>query len=340
MIKIWPDSLDSNTPNPMGSFLFCKDLVTYSSDNFEIASSLESCDCIMLPQFSNNILADYKFDRQKADYLSQLKKPIILQNDGGGVPDGWKTSEIGEYIWGNFSDLIKVFFSVECYPWHRKELPSKINYVPYDFVGFSTAGLGLREVPPLQSREEYLRRYLDTSVAMSVYPPTRDKIWELLHENTLRHYSFNTNPAYQPYKPDRISWSDMTSQISNSKISFAPDGATAKTERQLFVPSFAAMMMQEDSVEFPFEWVDGFNCIKMEHDFIEGYYREKEKEYKINGHNLRILNKGKTKNKIIDWLNTSDELYEIYKNGYETAKKYELPNYFKNHVGKTIKEYL
>lgn len=339
MIKIWPDSVDANTLQPMGSFLFVKDLVAYNPD-FEKATSAETADCIMIPQFSNNVNDPYLFDRQKANYLASLKKPIVLQNDGGGIPAGWKQSEIGEYIWGEWSDLVKVFFSVECYPWHRSELPTTINYVPFDFIGYSEMGLGLREIFPLQSRHEYVGRYLATSVAMSVYPPTRDRLWELLWENNWPHYSFNTNPSYYPFDTSRVSWEVMTSSLKSAKIGFAPDGATAKTERQLFTPSLTTMMMQEDSVEFPYEWVDGFNCLKLEHDFVAGYERDKEQEYKMNGHNLRILNKERTKNKILNWLDRPDQLYEIYANGWRNDENYRLPNYFKNHIGETIKKYL
>ncbi len=341
MIKIFPESLDVNTPTPMGSFLFVKDLVTYSHDNFQIASSAESADCIMLPQFSNNPTgASYLFDKEKADYLASIKKPIILQNDGGGVPDEWKESGIGKYIWNEYSDLIKVFFSVECYDWHRNKLPTGINYAPYDFLGFSDFGLGLREVPQMQSKEQYLNRALDTSVAMSVYPPTRDKLWELLYEENWKHFSFNTNPSYNPFRTDRISWSEMVNSALNAKISFAPDGATAKTERQLFVPAFSVMMKQEDSVEYPFEWIDGVNCLELVHDFVDVYDRNKESEYEMNGHNLRVMNKQKTKEKILEWLSKPNELYDIYCNGYQNAKNYELPNYFRNHIGETIKKYL
>ena len=339
MIKIWPDSLDANWHRPMGSFLFCKDLVTYNPGEFEIASSIESCDCIMLPQFSNCPVS-YIFDFNKAEYIEKIRKPIILQNDGGGIPAGWEQSELGKYIWGKFCSLIKVFFSVECYPWHRKELPDGINYVPFDFVGYSDFGLGLREVPPLQSKEDYLKRPLATSVAMNVYPPTRDVLWELLHENHWSHYSFNTNPTYSPYRTQRISWEEMANQMKSSRISFAPDGATAKTERHLFVPAFSAMMLQEDSVEFAFPWIDGENCFKLEHDFFEGFEREKEQEYKMNGHNIRVLNKENTREKILGLLANPDLIYEVYKNGYENARNYELPNYFKNHIGTTIKKYL
>lgn len=341
MIKIWPDSLDINTAQPMGSFFFVEDLVTYSPESFTIASSLEDADCVMIPQFSNNIWAEYQFDYKKADYIAHLKKKIIFQNDGGGVvKEAWKSSEVGKYIWNDYADLIKVFFSVECYRWHTKHLPPNIHYSPLDFVGYTKMGLGLRQVVPLQSKEQFLNRQLSTHVCMNTYPPTRDKLFELCNENYWPNYTMNTNPTYKPFAHERIGWKQMIEGLLNSKIGFAPDGATAKTERHLFVPSFTCMMKQEDIVEYPFEWIDGYNCLDMIHDFSEGYSRETESEQGQNGHNIRILNKEKTKEKILCYLQKPNELYDIYCNGYENAKKYELPYYYKNHIGETIKKYL
>jgi hypothetical protein len=345
MIKIFPESLDSNYPGASniygaGSQMFVKDLITYCPEHFTAAHSIESSDCLIISQYSNYVHAPYVFDRTKADYIAKIKKPIVIENTGGGLPALWRNSEAGEYIWGGFADLIKVFFSVECYAWHREEMPQGINYTPIDFIGYTEMGLGLREVPPMQSKEEYLRRTIDTSVAINVYPPTRNILWSILDSNPgWNSFHFRTHYAHEN-PVSRIGWGEMADAMRNSKISFAPDGATAKTERHLFAPAFAAMMMQEDSVEFPYKWVDGHNCIKMEHDFIEEYEREKENEYRQNGHNLRVLNKEKTKSKIMEWLNKPDELYEVYCSGYETAKQYELPNYNKNHIGETIKKCL
>jgi len=339
MIKIWPDSIDANCPKPNGSFLFVKDLCTYDSGNFQQATSIESADCIVFPQYSNYVFAPYKFDKDKIDLFVRLGKPIIMHNDGGAYPLAWKTNIDGSYIWNELAGLIKVFFSVECYGWHRKDMPPKINYVPFDFVGYTEMGVRFIQAPPLQTKDEFLRRQIDTHFCMNVYPPSRDLLWEVVNSASWNTFNLNTNPTYRPFR-DRISGEEMLGGLRNSKIGFAPDGATAKTERHLFVPANTVMMKQEDSVEFTYPWVDGENCLEMVHDFQHGYEREKEQEYGVNGHNLRILNKQKTREKIIEWLNKPNELYEIYCNGHENAKKYELANYFKNHIGKTIKENL
>jgi hypothetical protein len=340
MIKVWPESLEVNCKTPMGSHLFAKDLCTYG-EGFTMASSMSDCDFVLIPQFANDYTAPIIFDTEKAELISRAKKPIIFQNDGGGIPAGWKMSDAGKYVWGEWSELIKVFFSIECYSWHRNELPKGINYVPLDFVGYSDFGLKLMSQPPLSTKDEYINRTLATTTVMSVYPPTRDKLWELCWEDNWTHFSFNTNPTYEPCGQNRITWNEMTANFSNSKIGFAPDGATAKTERQLFVPGHTVMMMSNDELmEYPFEWVDGANCLKTEHDMAEGFDKEKTATYGMNSHDIMILNKEKTKEKILSYLEKPNELYEIYCNGYENARKYEIPYYYKHHIGDTIKKYL
>lgn len=333
MIKIWPDSLDENTSKPMGSFLFAKDLCLFGGC-FEISSGIESADCIIIPQFSNNGIVPYKFDKAKADLISSLKKPIVLQNDAGGEMKWWQESDIGKYIWGEFSELIKVFFSVECYDWHRKVLPPKIKYVPFDFVGYSDNCLWMNDVPPVQTKQDFLARMWDTFLSQNTYPPTRDRLWQMLNEpHSWQSFSHNTNPTYPPFR-EKISWQQMKDGLCSTKIGFSPDAATSKSERHTFVPLYTAMMMQDDTVEFPFKWVDGENCMKMRHDLIDNENAHR------NGHDIRVLNKEKTKKMVEFWLSNPTMLYQIYLNGRQNAEKYLIPNYFKNHIGKTIKENL
>lgn len=342
MIRIWPDSLDKNFSEPRESFLFVKDLVTYG-DGFVVAESAKRADCIVIPQYSNNyinnLFGNYIFDREKADYLFNLGKPVIVINTGGGTPKEWREFKlpIFDYIYGEVASNV-IIFSTECYTWHREYLPKSVKYVPFDYIGFADYGLGLRFIPPLQSKEEFIKRTLGTAVAMNSYPPTRDKIWEMVQEQKeWNHYTYQTTADNQR----RVDWNVMAAMLFNSKIGFAPDGATGKTERHLFTPAYTAMMKQEDTfLEFPYEWIDGENCIEMVHDFAEGFEREKEKEYHRNGHAIRVLNKEKTKEKIIHYLNNPEELYKIYVNGWHNDENYRLPNYNKNYISKQIKENL
>ncbi len=272
---------------------------------------------------------------QFKDVLFGLNVPIVIVNTGGGTPNEWRKQPIFDYIYGEVNKNV-IIFSTECYSWHREHFDKSVLYLPFDYVGFVDFGLGLRPIPPLQSKQEYLNRPLGTAVAMNCYPPTRDKIWDMVHEELWPHFTYITIPYG---RQTRIEWNGMAAQLYKAKIGFAPDGATAKTERHLFTPAYTAMAIQEDYyLEFPYKWVDGENCIEMVHDFQPGLDREKEISYQQNGHHLRVMNIEKTKAKIIDYLNNPDKLYEIYVNGYHNDENYRLPNYVKNYVAKTIKE--
>lgn len=340
MIKIWAESLDKNFEVPRESFLFVKDLTTFSND-FEVGYSAKESDCIVIPQYSNNyinnLIGNYIFDKEKADYLFNLGKPIIIVNTGGGCPYEWKQFPIYEYIQGEYCKNL-IIFSTECYSWHRDFLPKSVTYLPFDYVGFVDFGLGLRSIPPIQTKEQYLSRVYDTAYIMNTYPPTRDKVWEIVHENSWKHFSYQTIPNGDQ---TRMDWSVMIGKLHNAKITFVPDGATAKTERHIFAPCCSAIAKSEDALlEYAFAWIDGNNCIEMVHDFMEGLDRHKEAEYEQNGHHLRILNKVKTKQKIVEYLNNPDKLYEVYVNGWCTESNYRLPEYNKNYIAKKIKEHL
>lgn len=340
MIKIWADSLDINFEEPRESFLFVKDLITYG-EGLEQAFSALSSDVIVIPQYSNNHInnsvGNYIFNKPKADYLFNLGKPIVIVNTGGGCPYEWEQFPIWEYMISEYCNNL-IIFSTESYSWHRGFLPKSVKYVPFDYVGFIDFGLGLRNIPPIQTKEQFLKRTYDTAYVMNTYPPTRNVIWGMVHENPWNHYSYQTVPDGDQ---TRIPWTAMLDKLYNSKISFVPNGATAKTERHIFTPCYSAIATSEDKfLEFAYPWVDGVNCIEMIHDFMGELDREKELSYEQNGHHLRVLNKEKTKEKILYYLNQPDKLYDIYVSGWHNDENYRIPNYNKNYIAKTIKENL
>ncbi len=340
MIKLWADSLDKSFEQPNESFLFVKDLIKYG-DGFEQAVSYKDADVIVIPQYSNNhinnSIGNYVFDRDKANLYFGSLKLIVIINTGGGCPCEWEKFPIYEYIKNGVAKRT-VIFSTECYSWHRNFLPRNVVYLPYEYMGFTNFGLGLRSIPPLQSKEHFLSRELDTAVAINNYPPTRDRLWELIQENLWNHFSYQTIPNGNQ---QRVEWEVMTKHLFNSKIGFSPDGATAKTERHVYMPSYTVMMKQEDAyLEFPYKWVDGENCIEMVHDFMDGLNIEKELSYEQNGHHLRVLNKEKTKEKILYYLSQPDKLYEIYVNGWYNDENYRIPKYNKSYISQSIKNNL
>ena len=92
---------------------------------------------------------------------------------------------------------------------------------------------------------------------------------------------------------------------SASKISIAPYGAGRKTFRHLESSTNAVMLMYEDRLSWAYEWEHGVNCLKC----------EPTKELET----------------IYDYFNQKD-LYDIYRNGVETADKYRVQNYLNNYI--------
>lgn len=337
-IKLWADSLDKNFAEPNESFMFIKDLITYD-EYFKQAGSIKDSDVIVIPQYSNNyinnLIGNYVFDKEKADLIFNSGKLIIVVNTGGGCPYEWEKLPIYEYLKKGIAKKT-IIFSTECHTWHREHFPKNVLYLPYEYIGFVDFGLGLLNYPSLQSKYEYIVRPIGTAAVMNRYAPTRDILWDLLHEqNEWEQMSYQTTTENQK----RIDWNIMIGWLLNSKIGFSPDGATGKTERHVYIPSYTAMMMQDSRyLEFSYEWVDGVNCLKMVHDFTHGCTNETEISFQQNEHRLRILNKEKTKEKILHYLRQPEILYDIYVNGWHNQQNYTIPNYNKNYIGKTIKE--
>lgn len=100
---------------------------------------------------------------------------------------------------------------------------------------------------------------------------------------------------------------------ANAKLSVSLPGAGIKCFRSTGEsPVNSVMVCQEDPLAWTFDWVDGYNCIKVPNDnsieSIKGVGKSPE---------IPVLEKSLKR----------DDLYDIYLNGVETADKYYYPNY-------------
>jgi hypothetical protein len=97
-----------------------------------------------------------------------------------------------------------------------------------------------------------------------------------------------------------------------SKISISPDGAGLRCFRHSESPLNSIMAMPKNGLAWSYEWRDMVNCIEYkEDDAIETIKNYLDKKY----------------------------LYQIYVAGVENAKNYYLPNYIKNYIEPTIKQF-
>jgi hypothetical protein len=108
----------------------------------------------------------------------------------------------------------------------------------------------------------------------------------------------------------RIPMVTIMNYNGQSKISISKGGAGIKCFRHSESPTNSVMLMNHDPLKWTHEWVNGENCIKCN-----------------IGDEIETIEKA---------LN-SDTLYDIYLNGIETVKRYNIYNYIHTYLQPTIK---
>ena len=111
----------------------------------------------------------------------------------------------------------------------------------------------------------------------------------------------------------RIEIEKVLSVNGLSKISISPPGAGLKCFRHSEASLNSVMAMPSHDLAWSYKWEDGVNCIEYKEAFaietIQDYLQQKN-------------------------------LYDLYVAGVENAKNYYLPNYIKNYIEPTIKQFL
>lgn len=115
---------------------------------------------------------------------------------------------------------------------------------------------------------------------------------------------------WQPHY-GRVDISHMLQISSMSKITFALAGAGRKTFRNLEASLNSAMLMWTDEIAWAYPWIGGYNCIKCK-----------------EGDEIAC---------VFEMLGGRQALYEIYRNGVETCRKYEVNRYVKEYIEPSIR---
>lgn len=180
------------------------------------------------------------------------------------------------------------------------------------------------EIHPVQSKEEFLARPLEVMFTWGLSHEGRkvihSDIWRkagkygysvcdnvyylnyfLQHESHPRKWFTANIPHYA-----RLPIEEILKINGISKISISPAGAGRGCFRHAESPVNSAMLMWEDDIAWPYEWVDFVNCLKCKEGFEVPT--------------------------IIEALEHQDELYEIYLAGVETCKKYHWENYISDYI--------
>lgn len=113
-----------------------------------------------------------------------------------------------------------------------------------------------------------------------------------------------------------------------SKLSVSLEGAGVKCFRHSEASLNSLMVMREDNLAWSYAWEHGLNCLKIYGDFdsineIRG----------VDYDSYRIVNQVYQ-----DIQETSEDLYDIYLNGIQAAKKYQLDNYINNYLQPIINQ--
>lgn len=251
---------------------------------------------------------------------------------------GWDARMDETHIWGGNSEKFSRYYNGD---WIRfdnwvKENPPKIlfkrellskdrvdNIFPIDYPCD-------HEIPPPQTREQFDNRYFEVFFNWGLSHPSRPKlhgeIWAqseemgyavcdnffnvnkfIENDTTKRKWLTINTPWYQ-----RFHMKDIIGVNGNSKLSVSWFGAGQKCFRSSESPINSVMIMPEDNLAWAFPWIHTENCLRIFH--IEQPFWELEEA---------------TKRK---------DLYDIYLSGIENCKNYQVDNYIKNHIEKTIKE--
>lgn len=113
-----------------------------------------------------------------------------------------------------------------------------------------------------------------------------------------------------------------------SKLSVSLEGAGVKCFRHAEASLNSLMVMREDELAWSYEWKHGFNCLKI-YFFMDSFDEIKGTEY--DSHMIA--------KKVFEYAQyDSEDFYEIYVNGIQTAKKYQLDNYINNYLQPIINQ--
>lgn len=258
------------------------------------------------------------------DILSLAGKPYVIWDV---VEMGWDAPMIDTHLFGvntyKFKDVFQgeewdklEYFIQEHKPirYFCRELLQKDAsdyYVPLSYPC-------LYEVAPTQSKEDFDNRLLQVAYTWGLSHEGRKaihaNIWAksgkygyvvcdnigflnafIQEESNPKKWLTQNCPHYARYPMETIN-----SVSGAAKISISPAGAGRVCFRHTEVSMNSVMMMWEDNIKWPFEWVDGYNCIKVK--------------------------EGGEVEKIVEALNNPN-LFDIYYMGVKNCRRYQIDNY-------------
>lgn len=219
--------------------------------------------------------------------------------------------------WEKLNDFIESHQPVRYF---KREMLAKDQddfYVPINYPC-------VQPIPDPETKEHFYKRPLDVFYSWGYSHPERRRLHgEIWVESNKRNYVVCDNLYFlekfikretNPHKwvtaniPDycRFPTKQIVALNGLSRISISMPGAGTCCFRHTESPINSAMLMKEDNMAWSYEWVNGENCIKF---------------YEFGGE--------------IETIQSSlaiPQLYDIYRNGIETCKKYHIDTYISDYI--------
>lgn len=330
MIRIFPTTLNSHGEHvhPICRYAL-ETLVHYIPDTFSAAESLTESDCVLTcapacPPYSLNV--------NLASQIVAMNKPIFVLSDADGyMPDCEGQSPNTTENFQNFirgGNGIRAYFYREWFTdYTRPDLPFPL--LPFELVGYLwnnhpkdktdyTAGI---------TREQFLGRKWDVLFTQSLNCQSRIALYQALE-------GFPNCPRRDLYKTGKQPAGDWLSEMLTAKISICLEGAGIKCVSHCEAPNCSVMAMHDIPMIETYPWIHGINCIRLPYDRDKG-----------DGSFLHNLGRGLVNGpgavaELKKWLSEPEKLWDLARAGFENARRYSLPEYFRNHVGANIVKYL
>jgi hypothetical protein len=292
-------------------------------------SSLADCDCV----FTNAPAAPpYCFDVRYANEITELDKPIFVFNDADGYePDCEAMSPNTQQNFCNFirdGRCIKGYFYRE---WHQGYSRPDLAFplLTFELVGYlwNHHPKDRESWARPTNREIFLNRRFNITMAQALHTRSRVSLFKAL----------DAIPGVNKrdlYKGGRFPAEDWMNELLTTKMAISLEGAGVKCVSHCEVPCCSILVTHDLPMEETYPWLGGVNCIKLPYfaEGGEGSFLKPEGRGTIRTNDaIKVIN---------DYLADPHRLYDIFVLCQENARKYELGNYWKNHVAATIKKLL
>lgn len=334
MIKVLATTLNTFAGNnPYGVHPVCHfaldTLVHYCPEQFEKTSSLAECDAVLT---SAPAAPPYSFDQRFGNEIVAARKPVFVINDAdGAMPDCEPNSPTKEF---NFQNFVRGGNGIRAY-WYREwfqgyERPD----LPFPLLTFELVGYLWTNHPKdkddwfsKDTLDQFKARPNNILFAQSAGCESRKALFEALKDRP-------QCSVRDLLKTGKAPATSFLWEQSQAKITIALEGAGVKCCSTHEAPLNSVMAMGDIAMNWTYPWIDGENCIRLMYDKNQG------EGSLVHNFGRGLVNANFSLTKLIAHLDFPERLYNVMQRGIETARKYSLPEYYKNWIGANIIKYL